>query len=271
VDRPLLDRRILETMIAAIDSRLDRQPDRPVVFGLCGAQGSGKSTIAAALARQFVTAGVGTVVISLDDLYLTRREREMLAGEVHPLLRTRGVPGTHDVALGLSLLADIDAAVAAPLPRFDKADDDRVRTADWDIAPSGTRLVLFEGWCIGARPQSSSALETPVNDLERIEDADGRWRRYVNDALAADYQRLFDRIDLLALLAAPSFETVFGWRAQQERALRSRTGAGMSGDEVVRFVQHYERLTRHMLAEMPDRADLLVRLDERRKPISVSF
>ena len=130
------------------------------------------------------------------------------------------------------------------------------------------QVLLFEGWCVGARPQPAQALLAPVNALEEAEDPQGIWRRYANEALAGDYQRLFARIDALTLLAAPGFEVVFDWRMQQERQLRESAGTGASAvmDEagVARFIQHYERLTRHILAEMPGRADLTVRLDRNR-------
>jgi D-glycerate 3-kinase len=265
----LPDQRTLRAIVARIERRLPSATARPLVVGLCGAQGSGKSTIADALARHFGDHDISTVIVSIDDLYRTRREREALAEQIHPLMRTRGVPGTHDVALGLALFASIDAGAATPLPRFDKATDDRMPPSHWHTAPADTRLVIFEGWCVGARPQPISALAEPVNELERVEDAEGRWRRHVNAALAGDYQLLFDRIDLLVLLAAPNFETVFGWRIEQERKLRAQTGLGMTDEAVIRFVLHYERLTRHILAEMPERADLLIELDANRAPVSL--
>jgi D-glycerate 3-kinase len=248
---------------------LPRATIRPLVVGLCGAQGSGKSTLANALARRFSNRDISTAIVSIDDLYYTRRERDVLARQVHPLMRTRGVPGTHDIALGLTVFAGIDAGVATPLPRFDKSTDDRMSPTDWHIASADTRLVIFEGWCVGARPQPISALVEPINDLERAEDAEGHWRRHVNAELAGSYQLLFDRIDLQVLLAAPDFQTVFVWRIEQERALRAQTGLGMTNDAVIHFVRHYERLTRHILAEMPERADLLIQLDENRVPVSL--
>lgn len=235
---------------------------RLCIVAICGAQGSGKSTLATGLAGRFDRCAV----LSLDDLYLTRAERETLAAEVHPLLRTRGVPGTHDVALGLETIAALERGEAAPLPRFDKAADDRLPPAEWPLAPAGTRLLILEGWCVDARPQDAAALTEPINRLEREEDPDGTWRRYANDALTGDYRRMFARIDLLAMLAAPGFDCVLGWRRQQEHELRQRTGAGMSDAELGRFVAHYERLTRHILSEMPDRADLLIELGADRSP-----
>jgi len=248
----------------AIRRALAETAYRPLVLGLAGAQGSGKSTLATALHGRLTESGVATAVLSLDDLYLTRAERERLAREVHPLLRTRGVPGTHDIALGLRTLSALERGEAVALPRFDKARDDRAPHAEWGCAAADTQVLLFEGWCVGARPQAAADLVQPVNALERDEDRQGLWRRYVNDALAGDYRRLFARIDVSVFLAAPDFATVFGWRKQQEDSLRARVGASapgvMSDAALTRFIQHYERLTRFMLADMPPRADVLVKL-----------
>jgi D-glycerate 3-kinase len=236
----------------------------PLVVGLCGAQGSGKSTLTSALAERFAAAGVRTAVLSLDDLYLTRAEREDLAASVHPLLRTRGVPGTHDVALGLATIAALERGEAAALPRFDKATDDRAPAESWPLAPAGTELLILEGWCVGARPEAEAALTERVNALERDEDPAGTWRRYANVALAGEYQALFARIDLLAMLAAPGFECVLGWRREQEDGLRRAAAPcapGIMSDAALeRFVQHYERLTRHILREMPARAEVVIEL-----------
>jgi D-glycerate 3-kinase len=251
-----------------IRETLREDRDRPFVLGICGAQGSGKSTLAAALAERFAGDGMIVSVLSLDDLYLTRREREALARDVHPLLLTRGVPGTHDVAFGLRLLDAIGGDRAVALPRFDKGRDDRMPRQRWGEAAAGTQLLILEGWCVGARPQLDAALADPINALEREEDADGRWRRFVNDALAGDYQSLFARIDLLMLLAAPGFEVVRSWREQQERELVEQSAGAasraMDQAEIGRFIQHYERLTRHILAEMPERANLVAEIGEDR-------
>lgn len=253
-----------------LDERLAITARRPFILGICGAQGSGKSTLAEGLAQRLRDTGLRIAVLSLDDLYLTRAERVALARTIHPLLATRGVPGTHDVALGLAVFDGLAAGGCTLLPRFDKATDDR--------APSGVRIdgpvdvVLFEGWCVGAVAQEASALATPINDLERLQDADGHWRHHVNAALAGEYQHLFGRIDALVLLAAPDFAKVRDWRIEQEEGLRqSLRAAGRSTEgtmddaQVASFVQFYERLTRHILAEMPDRADLTLRLDDRRR------
>lgn len=261
----------VDSVARLIDARLARH-EGLLVAGLCGAQGSGKSTLAQALLARFSGQRVPTALLSLDDLYCTRAEREALAQTVHPLFRTRGVPGTHDVALGMALVASLERGEAAPLPRFDKALDDRSPEARWTPAPAGARLLLFEGWCLGAAPQPEAALAASVNALEQDEDPGGRWRRHSRAALAGPYQALFGRLDLLVMLAAPGFGIVRQWRAEQEAVLRAQAPAGSAGvmDDVAidRFIQHYERLTRHMLAEMPARADLVIRLGADRTPIA---
>ncbi len=245
---------------------------RPLVLGLCGAQGAGKSTVAAALRDRLTADGVRVAILSLDDLYLGTAARDRLARDVHPLLRTRGVPLTHDVAQGIAVIDAIRAGHAVALPRFDKARDEPEPVECWPMAPPAIDLLIFEGWCVGARAQSPAALVQPVNALEREQDAGGDWRRAVNIALANEYAALFGRIDRLVLLAAPGFEVVARWRAEQEETLRRRLAAAgrpidglMDDAAITRFVAHYERLTRWILEEMPDRADLVLPLDAMRR------
>ncbi len=256
----------LDRIYPVIRATLARPSARPVplVVGICGSQASGKSTVSAQLVARFTAEGVSAAALSLDDLYLTRAERRVLAHTGHPLLQTRGVPGTHDIGLGLSVFDALDSGQGGLLPRFDKARDDRAAVADWSVLPPDTQLLILEGWCVGALPQAEDALIAPVNALERDEDSDGSWRRYVNAALAGDYQRLFARLDLLVLLAAPGFSVVRDWRIEQEQGLalvsRADATALMSVPQIERFILHYQRLTTHILAEMPARADLVLRL-----------
>lgn len=240
---------------------------RPILVGLCGPQGAGKSTLAGAVRQALAARGRSSVVLSIDDVYLTRAERMRLADQVHPLLAVRGPPGTHDIALADAVLDALLQGAPVRLPRFDKGRDDR--RADQTLVAGPTDVILFEGWCVGARPQAANALAAPVNALERDADPHGVWRAYVNRALAGPYQALFDRLDLYLLLQPPSFDVVVGWRRQQEAELRQRTGAGMSDAEVARFVQHYERLSRHIAREAPARADVVVSLDETRAPVRI--
>lgn len=238
------------------------------VIGINGCQGSGKSTLALRLQEQLRRQGLSALVLSIDDLYLSRAGREQLARQVHPLLRTRGVPGTHDVELGLRLLDQLRRTGTCRLPRFVKSIDDRAPEAEWPQVTAPVDLILFEGWCVATPPQDAAELREPVNALERLEDPDGAWRNYVNTRLATDYQRLFAHVDKTIFLLAPDFGCVHRWRLQQERGSNARELAGAAGrnsrlmgpQELDRFIQHYERLTRHALRVMPQRADAVVRL-----------
>lgn len=264
--------------VAQVLAEKARAHDDPggLKVGLCGAQGSGKSTFAVVLQALLQAQGLATAVLSIDDLYRTHAERQQLAREVHPLLCTRGVPGTHDLALGHATLDALAGTGPVALPRFDKRHDDRVPRADWPVFTAPAAVVILEGWCVGARAEEDAALATPVNALERDEDADGRWRRHVNDALRDPYREFFARLDVQVLMQAPSFEVVHEWRREQEHKLRERTLAAggdlsrvMDDGQVARFISHYERVTRHVLAEMPARAQILLRLDAQRQVLTL--
>lgn len=241
----------------------------PFVLGISGLQGSGKSTLGTGLIEAAAARGWGAVALSLDDAYLTRAERAALATRVHPLLATRGVPGTHDLALLVSTLDALGKASPerpVPVPRFDKGNDDRYDVALWPTEPEIPKLVVLEGWCLGLEPQDVHALVAPVNALERDDDADGTWRRWVNDQLHG-YQPLWRMLDALVVLEAPSWDVVARWRDEAEQPLRARgEPRAMDAAALARFLQHYERLSRHALAILPARADLLIPLDTHRKP-----
>ena len=248
--------------------------DDGLLVGIHGCQGSGKSTLAALLTRLLHdTHGQRCIDLSLDDFYLTRAERERLAQQIHPLLRTRGVPGTHDIGL---LMRTLDALFRpgdpVAIPRFDKARDDRRPADQWPRLQPPLDLVILEGWCLGVPPQPESRLAYPVNTLEAEKDPDGRWRRFVNERLAGDYQALHARVDYWIMLQAPGFDCVLDWRLEQERRLAERLAAGggdtgglMDEARLRRFVAHYQRLTEYALEVLPERVDRLFRLDRRRR------
>ncbi|WP_432470881.1 hypothetical protein [Amphritea sp. HPY] len=256
------------------------QQQGPLVVGINGAQGAGKSTLFNLL-EVILEDGFGLKVVglSIDDLYKTRAEREQLATTVHPLLQPRGVPGTHDVSLGIELLRDLKSGAEqiVKIPAFDKSIDDRCSPALWQEWSGEADIVVLEGWCVGAHAQNTAELQQPVNSLEADEDPDGCWRNYVNDQLAGPYKELFDMIDVLVMLKVPSMEAVFSWRSQQEKKLAERVKyiydtqqptqhlRIMDEAQIKRFIQHYERLTRNMLQEMPGRADICLELNENHK------
>lgn len=239
-----------------------------LVIGINGAQGSGKSSLAHALVQELARQhGLQAVILSLDDLYKTAAERRQLAAGVHPLLRTRGVPGTHDVSLGVQLLNQLkhlEPGMSLSIPRFIKVADDRAPAAEWPAVTGPVDVILFEGWCVGTPPQAESDLIQPVNALEADEDPDGCWRRHVNRQLSDAYAPLFGALDRLVFLQIPDFDAIHRWRAQQEteNALQAgaQQGTPMDAASLRRFIQHYERLTRHALKVLPESADVVLQL-----------
>jgi D-glycerate 3-kinase len=261
------DRATIAALLGALRARL--RPRRATLVGLSGVQGSGKSTLARQLAVAANVRGIETEVLALDDFYLGRIARAALARTMHPLLATRGVPGTHDLALlarTLDALLRTTSRNSVPIPRFDKGRDTRVPPSRWRRVAIAPRLILLEGWCVGVPAQDPRALARPANALERNEDADRRWRSWVNTQLAQNYAALWRRLDALIVLAAPHFDIVEDWRGQPERLLRSRGAArALSPAQLRRFVMHYERISRHALRVLPGIADIVVTIDEERR------
>jgi D-glycerate 3-kinase len=246
---------------------------RPYILGLSGLQGSGKSTLARVMKAQAEARGWATEVLSLDDFYYARSDREALAKDVHPLLRSRGVPGTHEIELMMSVLAALPQAsdkLPVSHPRFDKGRDTRFSPSRWPRITRPPKLVIVEGWALGIRPQLQAALTRPINELERTEDADGSWRHWVNKQLRG-YQPLWRKFDALIVLQAPNWEIVRRWRGEQEQDLLARHAPlAMDATAMKRFLAHFERLSRHALATLPALADTCVEYDDDRHVTGLS-
>ncbi|MDH5485538.1 MAG: hypothetical protein OEY43_09920, partial [Gammaproteobacteria bacterium] len=207
----------------------------------------------------------------------TREQRQQLAATVHPLLATRGVPGTHDVDLGCAIINQLKQSADRPvlIPVFNKAIDDRAAEDQWQVIDTAVDIILFEGWCVGAQPEPLLALQPAINRLEAEEDRDARWRYFVNQQLADEYQQLFSLIDYLVMLKVPAMASVFEWRYLQEQKLAEVNDVEdhrlMDEKGIRRFIMHYERITRHLLEELPQRADLVLYLNQQHQVDRVSI
>ena len=222
------------------------------LLGVEGSQGSGKSTLSQTIVDALAARGIKAATISLDDFYLGVKEREALAARIHPLLRTRGVPGTHDWQRLLEVVLAHERGEALTVPRFNKGTDDRM-----DDVCLECECLILEGWCVGITQQAPSQLLEPVNKLERTEDLDAAWRIWANEQIQ-HYEPIWSHIQFWLQLRVPSFEQVYLWRAQQEQDLPREQR--MSDDTLSRFIQHYERITRHLWSLPPRHPGLTVEL-----------
>lgn len=237
-------------------------------YGIAGLQGTGKSTLSAQMAAMAAGRGIKVSVLSIDDFYLSHAARVELGHRVHPLCATRGVPGTHDVALACEVIDALRDGRPIALPQFDKISDDSLPHSQWPVVQQAD-LVILEGWFLKVPAQTEAELLEPINRLERDEDPNGIWRHWSNAALSSTYPSLWSRVDRLLFLQGPGFEIVPHWRWQQEQTLQSAhpSRQAMTRGQVERFVQFFERDSRQSMRELPTIADATIRLDAERKPI----
>ena len=247
----------------------------PLVIGLSGGQGSGKSTISQILKIIFHSYfNLNVVSFSIDDFYKTSLERRQMSKSVHPLFLTRGVPGTHDCKMLYNVLKTLlkKNFKSIRIPKFDKSIDDRFKLPHWQKILKKPDIIILEGWCVGAKPQKLQELKKPVNILEKHEDTELTWRKKVNNELKTSYRKIYDLIDKSIYLKVPNFKYVLKWRLLQEKKLRSRSKKKktMNKKQVERFVMFYERLTRNMSKSYQNN-DYIIFLDKKHKIKSIKF
>ena len=254
-----------------------KKKGKTLFLGLSGGQGSGKTTTAGIIKiilKKFFRRRV--YVGSIDDFYKTFKNRKKMSEKIHPLFRTRGVPGTHDVNLINKFFVSIKRKKfkKIKLPKFQKASDDRMKKKNWFNIKKKPEIVILEGWCVGAKPQTNSLIKKPVNILEKYEDKDLKWRRYVNEKLKKEYKKIFAMIDNLIFIKIPNFSVVFKWRLLQENKLRKKSHSKnkvMSYDEIKRFIMFYQRITLQMTKDLSKSASVIMYLKKNHEINKILF
>ena len=138
------------------------------------------------------------------------------------------------------------------LPKFKKAIDDRLAKKYWFKVKKKPEIIILEGWCVGAKSQSNSLIKKPINTLEKYEDKNLKWRKYVNEKLNKDYKKLFAMIDYFIFMKVPNFKMVFKWRLLQEDKQRKKSYSYkkiMSYNKIKRFIMFYQRITLQMMKD----------------------
>jgi D-glycerate 3-kinase len=259
-----MNRDALNALDQTVAIARQRAGGRIPIVGVAGPQGSGKTTLVAA----YASAHPSVAHFSLDDVYFEKDVRLALARDVHPLFATRGVPSTHDMMLFEETIEHLlSSRSMTPIPAFDKLADDRLPFTSWPVFQGPAEAILVDGWCLGAQQAREADLVDPINQLEAEQDKGGEWRRLVNLALGA-YSVSFDLLDAVLYLRAPSFDVVHEWRCEQEEGLLGRDLTSADRRRIALFIQHFERITRHMMSG-GRRADIEVQLDAERNVTKV--
>ena len=260
-----------------INKKADKK--RPYIVGLAGGQGTGKTTTSS-LIKIILTKYFKLKVfkISIDDFYKTRKERINLSKRVHPMLLTRGVPGTHDINMMLSFFGKAKSKKFKKLrlPTFNKAIDDRFNKKKWYELNQKPDVIIFEGWCVGAKPETNNTLKKTINSMEKAKDQKKIWRKYVNQQLKSKYKKLYSQLNCLIYLKAKNFSLLQKWRLKQERKLLLKNKKNsklkiMSKEDVLSFMQTYQRITQNMFRNMPKHASIILNLNSNHQIKSATY
>jgi len=254
-----------------------KKKEKTLFLGFSGGQGSGKTTVAKILKiilKKFFKRKIH--ISSIDDFYKTLKDRNKMSHKIHPLFKTRGVPGTHDINLLKSFFNIIKKKKfkEIKLPKFEKAEDNRLKKKYWFNIKQKPEIVILEGWCVGATSQSNFLIKRPINILEKYEDKSLKWRKYVNEKLKKEYKKLFAMIDHFIFIKIPNFNMVFKWRLLQENKLRKKSHLNkkiMSYNEIKRFIMFYERITLQMLKDLSKSASVILLLKKNHEIRKVLF
>ena len=252
---------------------------RPFFFGLAGGQGAGKTTISSLIKIILIKYfNLKVFRISIDDFYKTRKERINLSKRIHPMLLTRGVPGTHNINMILSFFKKVKSNKfkKISLPTFNKAVDDRFNKKFWYELKNKPDVIIFEGWCVGAKPQKNRELKKPLNSLEKTYDRNIKWRKYVNNQLKTKYKLLFRQLDGLLYLKAKNFNLLKNWRLKQERKLWEKNKNKknlkiMNTVDVLNFMQTYHRITQQMFKDSPKISSIIMSLNSKHQIKNIRF
>ena len=254
-----------------------RKKGKTLFLGFSGGQGSGKTTVVKILKiilKKFFKRKIH--ISSIDDFYKTLKARNKMSYTKHSLFKTRGVPGTHDINMIKKFFYFIKKKnfKKIQLPKFDKSIDDRLKKKYWFNIKERPEIVILEGWCVGAKPQSNSLIKKPINILEKYEDKNLIWRKHVNEKLKREYKKFFSMIDYYIFMKIPNFNMVFKWRLLQEKKLRKKSQFKkkiMSYNEIKRFIMFYQRITLQMIKDLSKSASIIMLLKKNHEIKRVLF
>ena len=241
------------------------------LFG--GSQGIGKSSFINIISKtieKFYDKKI--LLLSLDNYYLTKKQRLLLSKKIHKLLVTRGVPGTHNIKELVKNVKQFNQEkYPITTPQFDKLIDDKIKLNK--TIKTKCDILFLEGWCCGSSEIPKKFLYKNINNLEKINDPKNQWRNFYNNKLKIEYKKLFKLFDELIFLKTSSFDNVYKWRLKQEKTNRSKNKKlkRMSANEIKVFVQHYEKITKWMIKDLNKKAQIVIQFEKNHKISSINF
>ncbi|MBD2435708.1 glycerate kinase [Nostoc sp. FACHB-110] len=239
-----------------------QQLNCPLIQGILGVQGTGKTTMCQILSLILQQLGYRTLSWSLDDLYKTYSDRLALSQQ-DPRLIWRGPPGTHDVDLGLNVLNQIrQGNTAVRVPRFDKSLHAGAGDRTHPEIVTNVDIVLFEGWFVGVRPIDPSLFAQAPPPI--VTELDKAFAREMNRQLSS-YLPLWERLDSLILLYPRDYRSSLEWRLQAEQRMIATGKPGMSNAQIEDFVNYFWRslhpeLYLQPLLRSPEVVDLVIEI-----------
>ena len=241
------------------------------LFG--GSQGIGKSSFINIISKtieKFYDKKI--LLLSLDNYYLSKKQRFLLSKKIHQLLKTRGVPGTHNIKELVKNVKQFNQEkYPITTPQFDKLIDDRIKLNK--TIKTKCDILFLEGWCCGSSEIPKKFLYKNINNLEKINDPKNQWRNFYNKKLKIEYKKLFKLFDELIFLKTSSFDNVYKWRLKQEKTNQSKNKKlkRMTANEIKVFVQHYEKITRWMIKDLNKKAQIVIQFEKNHKISSINF
>jgi len=236
---------------------------------IAGSQGSGKSSLSKLIKlylEKFYYKSV--IIISMDDFYLSKKQRTRLSKNIHPLFLTRGVPGTHDLGLMNKKIKQIlNKEFPIYLPIFDKVSDARKRTYQKVLKAD---VIIFEGWCAGAQPVDLNYLQKNFNNLEKHKDKNFIWRNSYNKYLN-EYQKIFSKFNYFIYFQFNQWDHVLNWKYKQELELRDKKKDLALKKYLKEFIQYYEKVSKWMHLKVPKYCNILIKLDAHQKIKSINL
>jgi D-glycerate 3-kinase len=245
----VINKSYLNTVKEVSDQITGLRKKRKNIFCLIsGPQGSGKTTFSSHVKSALQKKKLKVLVLSIDNFYLSKKDRQNLSNKTSNLFLTRGVPGTHNLKLLKEVVQKFKSKNKGKfkLPLFSKGHDDILKSKFINLNFPYDVFIL-EGWCVGYQGSSKLRLKKPVNQMEKLLDQNLRWRSYVNKMSKKYASLIYKKSDFSIFLKIPSFNQVFYWRKKQEQQIPKKLR--MNNNELKKFISFYQRITMDLLKD----------------------